>query len=43
MMPELTDETKEVLNWLAVKQQFFTPIIEAKNGFKTPQVISGYD
>ncbi|MBT0550135.1 membrane protein insertase YidC [Riemerella anatipestifer] len=28
------DETKEVLNWLAVKQQFFTPIIEAKNGFK---------
>lgn len=27
------EEPKETLNWLAVKQQFFTSIIEAKNGF----------
>ena len=27
------DEPKETLNWLAVKQQFFTSIIEPKTGF----------
>lgn len=27
------DETKETLNWLAIKQQFFTSIIEPKSGF----------
>ncbi|WP_292010324.1 membrane protein insertase YidC [Chryseobacterium sp.] len=27
------DEAKETLNWIGVKQQFFTAIIEAKNGF----------
>ncbi|WP_187477444.1 membrane protein insertase YidC [Amniculibacterium sp. G2-70] len=27
------DETKETLNWLAVKQQFFTAVIEPKSGF----------
>lgn len=28
------EEPKETLNWLAIKQQFFAPIIEAKGGFK---------
>ena len=27
------DETGETLNWLGVKQQFFSSVIEAKNGF----------
>jgi YidC/Oxa1 family membrane protein insertase len=27
------NEEKETLNWLAIKQQFFAPVIEAKNGF----------
>ncbi len=27
------DEPKETLNWLGIKQQFFSSIIEAKNGF----------
>lgn len=27
------DETGETLNWIGVKQQFFSSIIEAKNGF----------
>ena len=27
------DEEKENLNWIAIKQQFFTSVIEAKNGF----------
>src|SRR5690606_1807136 len=27
------DEPDETLNWIGVKQQFFTSIIEAKNGF----------
>lgn len=27
------DETKETLNWIGVKQQFFSSVIEAKNGF----------
>ena len=27
------DETKETLNWLAIKQQFFTSVIEPKSGF----------
>ena len=28
------DETKENLNWIGVKQQFFSAVIEAQNGFK---------
>ena len=28
------DESKEVLNWIGVKQQFFSAVIEAQNGFK---------
>ncbi|WP_278552470.1 membrane protein insertase YidC [Elizabethkingia bruuniana] len=28
------DETKESLNWIGVKQQFFSAVIEAQNGFK---------
>ncbi|MDE5432182.1 membrane protein insertase YidC [Elizabethkingia meningoseptica] len=28
------DETKETLNWIGVKQQFFSAVIEAQNGFK---------
>jgi len=28
------DESKEVLNWIGVKQQFFTAVIEAQTGFK---------
>lgn len=28
------EEPEETLNWLAVKQQFFTSIIESSNGFK---------
>ncbi|QCX52826.1 membrane protein insertase YidC [Elizabethkingia sp. JS20170427COW] len=28
------DETKEVLNWIGVKQQFFGAVLEAQNGFK---------
>lgn len=28
------DEPDETLNWLAVKQQFFTSVIEPQNGFK---------
>ncbi|MDE5439020.1 membrane protein insertase YidC [Elizabethkingia meningoseptica] len=28
------DETKEILNWIGVKQQFFSAVIEAQNGFK---------
>lgn len=28
------EEPDETLNWLAIKQQFFAPIIEAKQGFK---------
>lgn len=27
------DETKETLNWIGVKQQFFASVIEAKSGF----------
>ena len=27
------EEEKETLNWIGVKQQFFTSVIEAKNGF----------
>jgi len=27
-------EPKEILNWIAIKQQFFTATIEAQNGFK---------
>lgn len=27
------DETGETLNWLGIKQQFFSSVIEAKNGF----------
>ncbi len=27
------DEEKETLNWIGVKQQFFSSVIEAKNGF----------
>jgi len=27
------DESKETLNWIGVKQQFFTSVIEAKQGF----------
>lgn len=27
------DETKETLNWIGVKQQFFTAVIEAQHGF----------
>lgn len=27
------DETSETLNWIGVKQQFFSAILEAKNGF----------
>ncbi|MCS3871410.1 YidC/Oxa1 family membrane protein insertase [Chryseobacterium ginsenosidimutans] len=27
------DEDKETLNWIGVKQQFFSSVIEAKNGF----------
>ena len=33
------DETKENLNWIGVKQQFFSAVIEAQNGFKTLKVI----
>ena len=29
-----TEELKETLNWLAVKQQFFSMVIEPQNGFK---------
>ncbi|PUB33687.1 YidC/Oxa1 family membrane protein insertase [Elizabethkingia sp. YR214] len=28
------DEAKETLNWIGVKQQFFSAVIEAQNGFK---------
>ncbi|KAF5276088.1 hypothetical protein FQR65_LT16500 [Abscondita terminalis] len=28
------DETQENLNWIGVKQQFFSAVIEAQNGFK---------
>ena len=27
------DETKETLNWIGVKQQFFASVLESKNGF----------
>ena len=27
------DEPDETLNWIGVKQQFFSSVIEAKNGF----------